>query len=184
MGDDFRCYSRIQRSWPAGGYTLTRQSTELFVEFHAFLREDGLSSPLERSVTMASVRASTATVLCVLTGGTCSSSSCTVCLSHGGIGRFQGCSQRHGCQFFLRFHSTRLVCGANIDHGVLGVGNDTDAGSVCWKVQNPWELSDVGGRQIHNHHHHDHNHDHNHLIVRPWCRRLESMPSVLPQLLC
>ena len=35
--------ARIQRSWLAGGYTLMSQSTELFAEFHAFLREEALS---------------------------------------------------------------------------------------------------------------------------------------------
>ena len=77
-----------QRSW-LSGYMLACQPTELFLYFaHFHAKTDALM--LERSWTMASLPLVTAQFLCALTGGTCSSSSCSVCPPHGGTFGFKG----------------------------------------------------------------------------------------------
>ena len=103
---------------------------------HFYVNTDPLM--LERSLTMASLPFVTAQFLCVLTGGTCSSSSCTVCLSHDGIVGFKAVARDIDAVLpSFPLHSSGVLTAsrsAYIDHGVLAVGNDTDASSVHWKV--------------------------------------------------
>ena len=72
-----------------------------------------------------------------------------MCLSFGDVVGFKDVARNIDAVLFaLQLCSSGVLTrsrGVNIDHGVLAVGNDTDAGSVHWKVQNPWELSGVGG---------------------------------------
>ena len=52
-------------------------------------------------------------------------------------------------QFSFQFNSSGVhtaSCGANVEHGVIAVGNNTDASSVCWKVKNLWGFSWSEGR--------------------------------------
>ena len=117
----------IQRSWLASGYTLTRQSTELVVGFHTFPHEDGLShAGMKLDHGFLAVGHGTVPLHAHLK------------LHHVPFSwwhcRFSRMLPETLTQFFPRFHSTRLGVltasrGANIGHGSLVVGMDTDAGS-------------------------------------------------------
>ena len=72
----------------------------------------------------------------MLTGGTHSSSSCTVCLSHGGIDCFKDVARD-----IVAVLSSFPLCssgvlsasrGANMDLGVGTVGDGTEKGPVSW----------------------------------------------------
>ena len=78
LGDDFRCFCRVLGS-PVETRSRVSLRSLLMTLTHFYVKTDSLM--LERSLTMASLPLVTAQFLRMLTGGTCSSSSCTVFLS-------------------------------------------------------------------------------------------------------